>query len=156
MDIVFTCEKCSQTLEVDATASGSEIECPTCNNPLVVPAPDPTNIHMAPTPAQVAAKQHKHFEVPVTDKPTESLIQKAARPLEVAAKDDERRMRIRTIKHSDCMEVGKDRFDDVVSEFLNKVGEEHVISIDHITYTNRDMSSGELMSDYGVLIVFRG
>ena len=157
MDIGFVCEKCSQQLEVDASAAGSEIECPSCGHSLVVPDPDPTNIHLAPTAAQLAAKHEaKHFAVPVSEKPTASLITKGTRPLEVAAKDDERKMRIKTIKHSDCMEVGKDMFDHVVSEFLNKVGEEHVISIDHINYTNRDMASGQLMSDYGVLVVFRG
>lgn len=157
MYITFHCEKCRQQLEVDASGAGSQIECPTCGAHVVIPNPDPSNVHIHnPIAHSAGAREEKHFKVPVGEGPSKSLIEKPNKPLEMAAKDDERRVRIRTIRHADCMEVGKDKFDDVVSQFLNQVGEEHIISIDHITYTNRDLSSGELMSDYGVLVVYRG
>jgi len=56
----------------------------------------------------------------------------------------------------DCVEVGHDRFDEIVSNFLSKVGETNVISISSITYTNLDIGSQKLMTEFGVLIVYRG
>lgn len=157
MFITFTCEKCRQQLEIDASAAGTKIDCPSCSTHLTVPQPDVSNVHvMSAIASSAAAKESHHFTVPVSERPTQSLIEKPNKPLEVAAKDDEKRMRIKTIKHADCREVGKDKFDEVVSDLLNHIGQEYLISIDHITYTNRDIATGELMSDYGVLIVYRG
>jgi len=48
--------------------------------------------------------------------------------LEVAAKEAIK-LRVKTIRHSDCVEVGKDHFDEVVTKFLEKIGETHLVSI---------------------------
>jgi hypothetical protein len=52
--------------------------------------------------------------------------------------------------------VGHDRFDEFVSEFLQKVGESHIISVTPLTYTHLDIGSQKLMSEYAVMIVYRG
>jgi len=52
--------------------------------------------------------------------------------------------------------VGHDRFDEVVSNFLVKVGQDHIITISPINYTNLDIGSQKLMTEYGVLIVYKG
>ncbi|MCG8362390.1 MAG: hypothetical protein MJA27_03535, partial [Pseudanabaenales cyanobacterium] len=86
MDITFSCEKCAQQLEVDASAAGSKIECPTCGAKVDVPQPDSTNVHVGnPVTTSAAAKEHHHFVVPVSEKKSESLIEKPQKPLEVAA-----------------------------------------------------------------------
>ncbi len=157
MDIVFKCTNCDQELAVDSAGAGTEIECPTCNKTLVVPEATPQNLQtINPIAASAAAKVEKHFTVPVHDKPTEVLIQKAKPSLEVAAKDSDRRIRVKTIRHSDCMEVGKDRFDEVVSEFLQKIGQDNIISITPISYSHVDLATRQLLQDFAVMVVFKG
>ena len=97
-----------------------------------------------------------HLKVPVRDAPGEMLITKPPPPLEVAAKESDKRIRTKTIRRIDCVEVGHDRFDEVVSDFLAKVGEANIISINPVTYTHIDIGSQKLLTDFGVFIVYRG
>jgi hypothetical protein len=93
--------------------------------------------------------------VPVSDKPGASLIEKPRPPLEVAAKG-EKKIRIHTIRRAQCVESGHDKFDEVVSKFLNDVGESNVTGIHVISYEQFDVGTQKVMTDYGVLIVYRG
>ncbi len=93
--------------------------------------------------------------MPQSDRPVEPLIKSSLPSLEVA-KDGEKKIRIKTIRRTDCLEVDRDRFDDRVSEFLQQVGEKNVISINAVNYTHEDMASKALLSAYGVMIVFKG
>jgi hypothetical protein len=52
--------------------------------------------------------------------------------------------------------VGHDKFDEVVSNFLIKIGEANVISITTLTYTHLDIGTQKLMTDFGVMVVYRG
>jgi hypothetical protein len=92
----------------------------------------------------------------VHDHPVEALIQKSNPPLEVAAKEGDKKLRVKCIRRTDCVEVGKDRFDEVVTELLGKIGESNLVSITPIVYTHLDLGSRQLMTDFGVMIVFRG
>jgi len=158
MDIIFNCRHCDQELSVDSAAAGSEIPCPSCGGQLVIPAaaeapPTPKVVSAIATSA--GAKEEKHFSVPVHDKPAESLITKALVPLDVAAKEAVK-LRVKTIRHTDCVEVGRDHFDEVITKFLEKIGETHLVSITPITYSHQDMASREWVADYGVIIIYRG
>jgi len=73
-----------------------------------------------PIASSAAAKVEMHLRVPVHKTPAASLIEKPLVPLEVAAKDSDRKLKVKTIKHTDCIEVGHDKFDEVVTNFLNK------------------------------------
>lgn len=175
MDIIFNCPECEQELEVDSAGAGSEINCPSCGEKILIPQPgtegtrtttpadangdvplplgaNPVN----PISSSAAAKVEMHLKVPVHSKPTESLIAKPLPPLEVAAKDSDKKIRVRTIRHTDCIEVGHDRFDEVVSQFLGKVGESNIVSVNSINYTNLDIGTQKLMTEYGVLIIYKG
>jgi hypothetical protein len=44
----------------------------------------------------------------------------------------------------------------VVSGFLIKIGEENVINIVPLTYTHLDIGTQKLLTDYAVMIVYRG
>jgi uncharacterized protein YbaR (Trm112 family) len=158
MDLVFNCPNCEQELAVDPSGAGSEIECPSCGNMLLVPDAIPQNLRsLNPMAASAAAREEKHFSVPVHSAPSESLIQKPLTPLDVAAvRDSEHKLRIKSIRRTDCAEVGKDRFDEVVTDFLQKIGEANIVSINTITYTHLDIGSQKLLTDYGVLIVYKG
>jgi len=173
MDVIFDCPHCEQELEVDAAGAGSEIECPSCSETITIPKPgDPGTrvsggvelgeapagvVHGAnPISSSAAAKVEMHLKVPVRDKPSESLIAKPPPPLEVAAKETDKIIRIKTIRHSDCIEVGHDRFDEITSQFLGKVGEKNIISINSFNYTHLDIGTQKLMTEFGVIIIYRG
>ena len=171
MDVIFNCPKCEQELAVDSTGAGSEINCPACGAPIVIPEPESVlarpgvetdhaapriEVHpINPIASSAAAKIEMHLRVP-THKATESLIAKPLAPLEVAAKETDKKVRTKTIRHTDCIEVGHDKFDEVVSGFLGKVGEANVISITTLTYTHLDIGTQKLLTDFGVMIVYRG
>jgi hypothetical protein len=52
--------------------------------------------------------------------------------------------------------VGKDHFDEVVSHFLEKVGEANLIKIETFNYTHQDLATREWVTDFGAMIVYRG
>ena len=54
------------------------------------------------------------------------------------------------------IQVGKDLFDDHVTQFLQKIGEQNIVSINPITYTHLDMATRQWITDYGVLVAYRG
>ncbi len=154
MDISFKCPTCDQELEVDGSGAGSTIECPSCATVITVPSPASETPEKAEPP-----KVEKHFSVPVREHAPEgeSLIKKpTVRPLDIAAKEDDKTMRIKTFKRSDCVEVGKDRFDEIVSGFLARVGQANIVSINPISYSFVELGSHAILADYGVTIVYRG
>lgn len=161
MDFTFKCPNCKQELEVDISAAGSQVDCPACNRRLTVPVPEPSQLHIAPhgggspgTPDP--NREEKHFVVPQHEGPAEALIRKSAPTLEVAARDPDKKIRIKTFRRVDTMTVNKDHFDEVVSDFLQKVGQQYVISITPLTYTYKDLATEHYVTDYGVMVVFRG
>jgi len=172
MDLIFNCPKCEQELVVDSSGAGSEIQCPNCGESIVIPEPETViprtgvdtpgvSARVEPHPinaiaSSAAAKIERHLRVPVRATPSETLIEKPLVPLEVAAKDKDKKIRVKTIKHTDCIEVGHDKFDEVVTNFLVKAGEPNVISITTLTYTHLDIGTQKLLTDFGVMIVYRG
>jgi ribosomal protein S27E len=179
MDIIFNCPNCEQELEVDASGAGSEIECPSCEETILIPQPGTkgtrTNGAESPrglptfggTPAEgmnpanpistsAAAKVEMHLKVPVR-KTSESLISKPkVATLEGTAKSVDKVIRVKTIRHTDCIEVGHDKFDEFVTNFLQKVGQVNIISITPLTYTHVDIGSQKVLADYAVMVVYKG
>lgn len=159
MEIIFKCEHCDQELSVDEAGAGVQIECPSCHNAIVVPSAEGATVVVPPPPAsQQAPKGEKQFKVPTYDKapPPVATIEKPLVPLEAAARETDKKLRVKTIRHSDHIEVGKDLFDDHVSQILQKIGEPNIVSITPIVYTHMELSSRQFISDYGVMIVYRG
>lgn len=156
MDVIFNCPQCEQELSVDASGVGSEIECPACGQTIVIPEGQRVEPHPVDAiSASAAAREAKHFKVPQHEKPAVELIAKPLKPMEVAARESIR-MRVKSIRRSDCVEVGKDHFDEVVTAFLEKVGEPNVISISTFNYTHMDLATRAWVTDYGAFIVYRG
>lgn len=171
MDIIFNCPKCEQELAVDSSGAGTEINCPSCSEKIVIPqankpgAPKPGAAakpvataagqpHSAMT-SSAAAKVEMHLKVPVSARETESLIQKPKLSLEASAKTGGPGLKVKTIRHTDCIEVGHDKFDQFVTDFLAKVGEANVVSITPLIYTHLDIGSQKLLNDYAIMIVYR-
>jgi hypothetical protein len=157
MDVTFVCPHCKQELEADASLGGSTIQCPSCGTNLTIPTPDPQNIRILnPIATSAAAREDKHFTVPVREGPSEILVKQVAATDERRPTDGHLRMRVRTIRRIDCVEVGHDRFDQVVTDFLEKIGNENIVSINTLAYTHIDIGSQKLLTDYGVMVVYRG
>ena len=97
-----------------------------------------------------------HLKVPVHAAPAASLIPKPTVVAEIVSRDSDKKIRIKTIRHTDCIEVGHDRFDEIVSQFLGKVGEKNIVSINSINYTFLDIGTQKLMTEYGVMVIYKG
>lgn len=181
MDVIFNCPECDQELQVDSTAAGSEIACPNCGENIVIPGPEgakrvvesepaqqkpeegpqalpkPGDVHpINPIASSAAAKVHHHFKVPQREAAKESLIEKPLPPLDAAAKDTDKKLRVKTIKRGECVEVGHDRFDEIATAFLSKIGEENLITVSTVSYDHLDNATQKIQSDFGLLIVYRG
>ena len=168
MDIIFNCPNCDQELAVDQSGAGSQIECPNCSEQLTIPSssktttgalppvPAPPSPTLSAIAASAAAKVPLHLKVPVRDKPGESLIDKPRPPLEVVQKGAGKRLRIHTIRHAACVESGHDKFDEKVAAFLQEVTETNLVSIHTVSYEHFDVGVQKVMTDYGLLIVYRG
>jgi len=92
----------------------------------------------------------------VHDKPVESLIGKAKPPLDAVQKGAGKRLRIRTIRRAACIENGHDLFDDKVSAFLHEIGESNIVSTHVVSYEQFDVGVQKIMTDYGILVIYRG
>ncbi len=171
MDINFNCPNCDQDLAVDPSGAGTEIACPACGETITIPSVGkatsgslpvaPPGFGLPPSApsaitSSAAAKVEMHLKVPVRDKPPESLIGKPKPPLEVVQKGAGKRLRIRTIRRASCIESGHDKFDEKVSDFLHEIGEGNIVSIHTISYEFFDVGVQKLMTDYGLLVVYRG
>ncbi len=169
MDIVFNCPNCEQELAVDQAGAGSQIECPACGETITIPpgsgkATSGSLPVAPPVPSPVpsaintsaAAKVEMHLKVPVHDKPVESLIAKAKPPLEVVQKGAGKRLRIHTIRRAACVENGHDLFDDKAAAFLQEVGESNIVSTHIVVYEQFDVGIQKIMTDYGLLVIYRG
>ena len=156
---------------MDQSGAGSEIECPSCGKTIVIPsgstkAPavstsSTDNLPTTPTgPSAIntsaAAKIEMHLKVPVRSTPGESLIAKPKPPLEVVVKGAGKKLRIHTIRHASCIESGHDKFDEKVTEFLNQIGENNIVSTHVINYEHFDVGVQKIMTDYGLVVIYRG
>jgi DNA-directed RNA polymerase subunit RPC12/RpoP len=165
MDIIFDCPNCSQELAVDSSGAGSNIECPACGDTITIPSgpqkpPDSReltvpNLTASPITSSAAAKVEKHLKVPVRSTPEEPLIAKAKPPLGARVVGD-KQVRIRTIRRAACVESGHDNFDDVVSKFLLEIGEPNLMSVHPVGYTYFDVATQKMLTDYGLVVVYRG
>ncbi len=171
MDINFKCSNCDQDLTIDDSGAGSEIQCPSCNATIVIPSDAPAAAAEAegedeneapalpkiinPISTSAAAKEIKHFAVPQRDKAPDPLIAKPLKPLDAAAHEGII-LRVKCIRHFDCVEVGKDHFDEFVTNFLTKIGEPNIVKIETFNYAHRDLETRDWVTDYGVFILYKG
>jgi hypothetical protein len=169
MEIIFDCPHCGQELSVDSAGAGQEIKCPTCTETITIPEEStkaaPTTplaeeaaLSLAPSAiaSSAAAKVQLHLKVPVRSTPAESLIKKSNVPLDAIAKGADKRIRMRTMRHDKCIENGLDKFDEMVTKILQDIGEANLIGVHPINYEHFDVQIQKIMTDYGVIIIYRG
>jgi len=167
MEIIFNCPHCEQELSVDADGVGSDIPCPTCGETITIPekstkaapagdAPSAPRLAPSAINSSAAAKIEMHLKVPVHSKPGESLIKKSSLPLDALAKGADKQIRIKTMRHDKCIESGHDKFDEMVTKILHQIGEQNIIGIHTISFEHFDVQTQKVMTDYGLIIIYRG
>jgi DNA-directed RNA polymerase subunit RPC12/RpoP len=143
-DFNFTCPSCNQLLTADDSLVGQEIACPSCSETILVQEPSD------------AGGGGKGMRLTVDSGSGDAgLIQKPSKPLEIAAKAAVK-VCLRTFRHHDYVQDGKDTFDQVVSKFLDEVGEPNVMTVESIQYTWLDKETKTPMTDYGAMVIYRG
>jgi len=146
-DFTFACPFCNLELSVDESNAGHEVECPGCNEVLIIP-----------TPAQAAGAD------PSMLSPDEianaEIIKPKARPLDIAAKIS-KSLKIKTFRHHEFMKDGKDDFDAEVSKFISSIIEDDIVSINPIQYSHvesvkvDDKESERVIAQYGIMVVYK-
>ncbi len=69
--------------------------------------------------------------------------------------ETQKKIKLITLKHTQFLEMGKDLFDQRVSEFLDEIGEENLIDTHAISYEHVDMTTREIIVDYGLIVIYR-
>lgn len=166
MEIIFNCPHCDQELSVDSEGAGSQIPCPTCGETITIPEESAKSAsdeessvpRLAPSAiaSSAAAKIHLNLKVPVHNEPVKSLIQKPNVPLEAVAKGADKQIRVKTMRHDKYIESGHDKFDQALTKLLQEIGEPNIIVTHPISYEHFDVQTQKVMTDYGLVIIYRG
>lgn len=149
MDFNFNCPFCNLALTIDETGAGSEIACPGCKEVLIIPSPEESGGYVAP-----AEEGAGSLTIPLPHASTEAKIVKPNKALDVAAKTL-KKARLKTFRHAECVKDGKDHFDETVSEFLQKTGDDNVVSVHPVQYSHTPKDATQSQTDYGVVIVYK-
>ena len=91
--------------------------------------------------------------MPVHEGKPEVLVKSKAAEEESMSGDG--RICVKTIKRGECIELGHDKFDDVLNEFLAKLNRDQTISIQSVNYAHFDPSTQKYLDDYGAMIVYQ-
>jgi hypothetical protein len=93
--------------------------------------------------------------VPVRDAPSEVLVKARVKTDDEEEDGHEKKIRLKIFRHSDHVEVGVDNYEKDVAAFLNKIGEEDIISMTPLTYTHLDLGTEKLLQDYALQVIYR-
>ena len=154
-DLNFNCPKCEQNLTTDESLSGSKIDCPSCNTPFEVPSAGDENVERTgaePEPPVTAEPEPKKLAVAVRGG-GEELLKKSSSHKEKEISGDGR-ICVKTIKRGDCIELGQDKFDEEVNNFIGKFSREQIISVHSLNYSHFDPTTQKYLPDYAALIVY--
>ena len=91
--------------------------------------------------------------MPVREGKPEVLVKTKAAEEEEAKGDGT--IRVKTIKRGECIELGHDKFDEVLNEFLAKLKREQIISIQSVNYAHYDPSTQKYLDDYGAMVIYQ-
>jgi len=64
-------------------------------------------------------------------------------------------VRVKSFKRTEYIEIGKDRFDQAVSEALTEIGVENIISVLPLNYEHIDIATEKIVTDFGVIVVYK-
>ena len=64
-------------------------------------------------------------------------------------------VRVRSFKRTEFIEIGRDRFDQAVSEALTAIGAENIINVMPLNYQHVDIATEKVVTDYGIIVVYK-
>ena len=156
-DLNFNCPKCGQNLTTDESLSGSDIECPSCSKPIEIPSVGDENvdrIEAEPAPPVTAESEPKKLAVAVHEGGEELLKKSSAHKEKEKEISGDGKICVKTIKRGDCIELGQDKFDEEVNNFIGKFSREQIISVHSLNYSHFDPTTQKYLPDYAALIVY--
>lgn len=163
MDLNFHCPGCNQELSVDESMVGTQVGCPSCGEVITVPeaAPAPEavaeEVEEAPAAAPAPAPVRRDRQVSLPTRPVVARIEKPNAPLSItAARESAKKLKFKTYRHADYVKDGKDRFDEVLTQLVEFAGQEGIVAMHPIHYTLPGKDGGSPMTDYGVIVVYKG
>ena len=135
-------------------------------SPAPAPVPQPVAAEKAPAPAPAAVPVPEAIKVEETDVDATATPNEGeggtttldikhgfgqAKPVTLEQESKGGELTIRTFRHSEFQKDGKDTFDEAVTSFLREQGEENVISVNPVQYSNGDKQA----VDFGVIVYYK-
>lgn len=143
-EFTFNCPFCNLELSVDENHAGQEVECPGCNEILIIPTPAQASEATLPDEALASAQ----------------ILKPKNRPLDVAAKIS-KSLKVKTFRHHEFVKDDKDAFDEEVSKFIGGIIEDDIVSIRPIQYSHaekvkiEDKEEERLVNQYGIVVIYK-
>ena len=158
-DLNFDCPHCGQNLTIDETQSGEQIDCPTCSKAIEIPSPGEQNAEVIKTQKkswEQTEPDAKKYSVPIHEGQQEILVKskKDNKAIEDESIEGDGRICAKTIKRGDCIELGQDKFDEALNEFLSKLKKEQILSVHPVNYAHYDPATQKYLDDYGAMVIY--
>ena len=64
-------------------------------------------------------------------------------------------VRVKSFKRTEFIEIGRDRFDDAVSQALTAIGAQNIITILPLNYEHIDIATEKVVTDFGIIVVYK-
>lgn len=172
MNIVINCPHCNQEMVIESDFVGQSVPCPTCSKDFEIPQGRPEEEVKAeraaaaaaqpaasPQPAAAAApkkeekKDDKKKPMPSKEE-LDKLLPNASKSTPAAqSTEDKPGVRVKTVQHHLCIDMGKDLFGDMVAKILDPIDPDDIINVSPLAYSHKD-SSGDILQDFGVMIIY--
>ena len=164
MNVVINCPHCDQEMIIDEAGVGETVDCPACSKEFVIPEgrPEDEVKKERDKPADKQKEEPKKEEPKKDSKPPlpskeelAALLPGAQRSKNDAALNaDAPGIKVKTIQHHLCIDMGKDLFDGQVAKLLATIPREDIISVNPLSYSYKD-SGGDIIADFGVMVIYQ-
>jgi len=164
MNVVINCPHCSQEMIIDEAGVGETVDCPACSKEFVIPQGRPEEEVRKEREAAAAAsapaekkeepkKEEKKKPMPSKEELAALLPGANRGKNDAASAADSPGIKVKTIQHHLCIDMGKDLFDAQVAKILNSIPREDIINVNPLAYSYKD-SGGDIIADYGVMVIY--
>lgn len=162
MNVVINCPNCSQEMIIDEAGVGEAVDCPACSKEFVIPEGRPEEEVRKEREAAEGKHEASKKEAPKKEEkktmPSKEELaallpgaQRGKAAANLAA--DAPGIKVKTIQHHLCIDMGKDLFDAQVAKILNSIPRENIVNVSPLSYSYKD-SSGDIIADYGVMVIY--
>lgn len=68
---------------------------------------------------------------------------------------DDFKIKVKTFKRTEYIEIGRDTFDKHVGDFITAIGQENLIQLLPLTYQHVDIATQMIVTDYGMIVIYK-